>query len=95
MLSQHAEDGEHEVFNTLRGAGEGNGFTYILGEAYPMAAVTENFGLICNCFKKIFAREEVSRCGFNVSNVNEIIKGIKGIKEEKCITKGAGLFSLL
>ncbi|EMJ4072631.1 hypothetical protein VVF04_28135 [Pseudomonas aeruginosa] len=59
MLSQHAEDGEHEVF-TLRGAGEGNGFTYILGEAYPMAAVTENFGLICNCFKKFLLEREVS-----------------------------------
>ncbi|MHA5555563.1 DUF6911 family protein, partial [Pseudomonas aeruginosa] len=59
MLSQHAEDGEHEVF-TLRGAGEGNGFTYILGEAYPMAAVTENFGLICNCFKKFLLERKVS-----------------------------------
>ncbi|MBN0734811.1 hypothetical protein JTM20_38005, partial [Pseudomonas aeruginosa] len=59
MLSQHAEDGEHEVF-TLRWAGEGNGFTYILGEAYPMAAVTENFGLICNCFKKFLLERKVS-----------------------------------
>ena len=60
------EDGEHEVF-TLRGAGEGNGFTYILGEAYPMAAVTENFGLICNCFKKFLLEECLLMCGFNVS----------------------------
>lgn len=43
----------------LRGVGEGNGFIYILGEVYFMVVVIENFGLICNCFKKFLLERKV------------------------------------